>query len=30
MEQCEELFQEMCYNTREYLEPHFDLDGYFR
>ncbi len=23
------LFQEMCENTREYLEPYFDLDGYF-
>jgi len=29
MEQCQELFREMCYNTREYLDPHFDLDAYF-
>lgn len=26
---CKELFKEMCYNTREYLEPYFDLDSYF-
>lgn len=25
-----DLFRQMCYNTREYLEPHFDLDAYFR
>lgn len=25
-----ELFKEMCYNTREYLEPYFDLDGFFK
>ena len=30
MEQCEELFRQMCYNTREYLDPYFDLDAYFR
>ncbi|MCD8040473.1 MAG: alpha-glucosidase/alpha-galactosidase [Clostridia bacterium] len=29
-EQSEELFKEMCYNTREYLDPYFDLDGYFK
>ena len=29
MDQCQELFREMCYNTREYLDPWFDLDGYF-
>lgn len=23
------LFSEMCHNTAEYLEPYFDLDGYF-
>lgn len=30
MEKSRELFKEMCYNTREYLEEYFDLDGYFR
>ena len=30
MEQCSELFREMCFNTREYLDPHFDLDKYFQ
>jgi len=29
MDQCEALFREMCENTREYLEPHFNLDAYF-
>ena len=29
MAECQELFREMCYNTREYLDPWFDLDGYF-
>ena len=29
MEQCRELFEEMCRNTRAYLDPYFDLDGYF-
>ena len=24
-----ELFKEMCYNTREYLDPYYDLDAYF-
>ncbi len=28
-EDAEALFREMCFNTREYLEPWFDLDGYF-
>ena len=23
------LFKEMCYNTKEYLDPYFDLDKYF-
>ena len=30
MEQSFELFKEMCYNTREYLDDYFDLDGYFK
>ena len=30
IEQSRELFKEMCYNTREYLEEYFDLDGYFK
>ena len=30
MEQSYELFKEMCYNTREYLDEYFDLDGYFK
>lgn len=25
-----ELFEKMCMNTREYLDPYFDLDGYFK
>lgn len=29
MEQCADLFREMCLNTREYLDPYFDLDTYF-
>lgn len=29
MEQSKQLFKEMCFNTREYLDPYFDLDGYF-
>jgi alpha-galactosidase len=29
MEESKELFREMCYNTREYLDPYFDLDAYF-
>ena len=29
MEQAKDLFQEMCRNTRAYLDPYFDLDGYF-
>ena len=27
---CRSLFKEMCYNTRDYLDPYFDLDGYFK
>lgn len=30
MEQSFELFKEMCYNTRRYLDKYFDLDGYFK
>lgn len=29
MEESYELFKEMCYNTRKYLDPYFDLDSYF-
>ena len=29
LEEAKELFREMCVNTREYLDPYFDLDGYF-
>jgi len=29
IEKARELFCEMCRNTREYLEPYFDLDGMF-
>ena len=29
MEESWELFRQMCYNTREYLDPYFDLDAYF-
>lgn len=29
MEESKELFKEMCLNTREYLDPYFDLDSYF-
>lgn len=29
MHESKELFKEMCLNTREYLDPYFDLDGYF-
>lgn len=25
-----DLFKEMCYNTREYLDPYYDLDGFFK
>lgn len=28
--QAEALFKEMCMGTRQYLEPHFDLKGYFK
>ena len=27
--QARSLFREMCMNTREYLDPYYDLDGYF-
>jgi alpha-galactosidase len=30
MEQSKELFKEMCYNTKDYLEEYFDLDSYFK
>ena len=30
MEQCAALFREMCENTRDYLEPHFDLEHFFQ
>jgi alpha-galactosidase len=30
MEQSKELFKEMCYNTKDYLEEYFDLDKYFK
>ncbi len=26
---CFKLFKEMCCNTREYLDPYYDLDGFF-
>jgi hypothetical protein len=29
MEESMELFRQMCYNTREYLDPYFVLDAYF-
>ena len=29
MEESFELFRQMCYNTREYLDPYYDLDAYF-
>ncbi|MGN0506262.1 MAG: alpha-glucosidase/alpha-galactosidase [Lachnospiraceae bacterium] len=29
IEESRELFREMCLNTREYLDPYFDLDSYF-
>lgn len=29
LEECRALFREMCLNTRAYLDPYFDLDGYF-
>ncbi|MBQ7954511.1 MAG: alpha-glucosidase/alpha-galactosidase [Lachnospiraceae bacterium] len=29
MEESKELFREMCLNTREYLDPYYDLDTYF-
>lgn len=30
MEESRNLFKEMCYNTKEYLTPYFDLDSYFK
>jgi alpha-galactosidase len=30
MEQSKELFKEMCYNTKDYLDEYFDLDSYFK
>ena len=29
MEESQELFRQMCYNTWEYLDPFFDLNAYF-
>ena len=29
MEQAQELFKQMCLNTRTYLDPYYDLDAYF-
>ena len=29
MDESKKLFREMCFNTREYLEPYFDLNSYF-
>ena len=29
MEESFDLFRQMCYNTREYLDPYYDLDAYF-
>ncbi len=29
-EEAKALFKEMSFNTREYLDPYFDLDGYFK
>ena len=29
MEESKELFKEMCYNTRNYLDQYYDLDSYF-
>lgn len=29
-EQVHDLFEQMCYNTREYLDPYFELDNYFK
>lgn len=30
IDQLKDLFKKMCYNTKEYLLPYFDLDGYFK
>ena len=29
VDEARSLFKKMCLNTREYLDPYFDLDGYF-
>ncbi|MBQ8624968.1 MAG: alpha-glucosidase/alpha-galactosidase, partial [Agathobacter sp.] len=29
-EEAKELFKEMCYNTREYLDEYYNLDDYFK
>lgn len=29
MEESKALFRQMCYNTRAYLDPYYDLDAYF-
>ena len=29
MEEAFDLFRQMCYNTREFLDPYYDLDAYF-
>ena len=29
MEESFELFRRMCYNTRTYLDPYYDLDAFF-
>ena len=29
-DEAKSLFKEMCYNTREYLDGYFDLDGFFK
>lgn len=30
LKDAKELFKEMCYNTKEYLKDHFDLEEYFK
>lgn len=30
MEQCSEFFREICFNTREYPQSHFELNKYFQ
>jgi len=29
MEEAAQLFEEMCMNTREYLDPYYNLDAFF-